>query len=116
MRRAVAAGLQVGATRLTGRFIAGDPPSGGDLAALRAAAADVVAAAPAFRPAEVVLVGGPASNLLKVIQDAPEARRLGSGDLDTAFRLVATEPSEEIAARHGLRPARARAGSPAVER
>ncbi len=117
-RRAVASGLQVGATRLTGRFIAGDPPSGRDLAALRAAAADVVAAAPAFRPAEVVLVGGPASNLLKVIQDAPEARRLGSGDLDTAFRLVANEPSEEIAARHGLRPARARilaAGAAIVE-
>ncbi len=117
-RQAVAAGLQVGATQLTGRFIAGDPPSGDDLAALRAAAADVVASAPTFRPAEVVLVGGPASNLLKVIRDGAETRRLGSGDLDTAFRLVATEPSEEIAARHGLRPARARilaAGAAIVE-
>ena len=107
-RRAVAAGLRVGATRLTGRFVAGDPPSAPELAALRAAAADVVAAAPAFRPAEVVLVGGPATNLLKIIPGGPLARRLGSGDLEAAFRLVATEPSEEIAARHGLRPARAR--------
>jgi exopolyphosphatase/guanosine-5'-triphosphate,3'-diphosphate pyrophosphatase len=119
-RRAVAAGLRVGATRLTGRFIPGDPPSAAELAAVRAAAVDAVAvaAAPAFRPAEVVLVGGPASNLLKVIPGGPETRRLGSADLDTAFRLVATEPSDEIAARHGLRPARARilaAGAAIVE-
>jgi len=117
-RRAVAAGLRVGATGLTGRFVAGDPPSAVALAALRAAAVDSVAGAPAYRPAEVVLVGGPASNLLKVIPDGPVTRRLGSGDLDTAFRLVATEPSEEIAARHGLRPARARilaAGAAIVE-
>lgn len=107
-RRAVAAGLRVGATRLTGRFVPSDPPSAAELAAVRAAAIDSVAAAPAFRPADVVLVGGPASNLLKVIPGGPVSRRLGSGDLDTAFRLVATEPSEEIAARHGLRPARAR--------
>jgi exopolyphosphatase/guanosine-5'-triphosphate,3'-diphosphate pyrophosphatase len=110
-RRAVAAGLRVGATRLTGRFIPGDPPSAAEHAV-------AVAAAPAFRPAEVVLVGGPASNLLKVIPGGPETRRLGSADLDTAFRLVATEPSDEIAARHGLRPARARilaAGAAIVE-
>lgn len=107
-RRAAAAGLRVGATRLTGRFVRGDPPSASELAALRAAATDAVAAAPAFRPAEVVLVGGPASNLLKVIPGGPASRRLGSGDLEAAFRLVADEPSEEIAARCALRPARAR--------
>ncbi len=117
-RRAVASGLRVGATGLTRRLVAGDPPSPDALAALRAAAVDAVAAAPAYRPAEVVLVGGPASNLLKVVPDGPQTRRLGSGDLEAAFRLVATEPSEAIVARHGLRPARARilaAGAAIVE-
>ena len=117
-RRAVAAGLRVGATRLTGRFVAADPPTADELGALRAAATDAVAAAPAFRPAEVVLVGGPASNLLKVIPGGPASRRLGSGDVAMALRLAATEPSEEIAARHAVRPARARilaAGAAIVE-
>ena len=117
-RRAVAAGLRVGATRLTGQFVANDPPSPAELAALRAAAREAVAAAPPFRPGEAVLVGGPASNLLKVVPGGPDSRRLGSGDLEAAFQLVATEPSEAIAARHGLRPARARilgAGAAIVE-
>jgi exopolyphosphatase / guanosine-5'-triphosphate,3'-diphosphate pyrophosphatase len=107
-RRAVASGLRVGATRLTGRFVAGDPVSPDELATLRAAATDAIAAAPGFRPAEVVLVGGPASNLLKVIPNGPVSRRIASGDLATTYRLLATEPSEEIAVRHALRPARAR--------
>jgi exopolyphosphatase / guanosine-5'-triphosphate,3'-diphosphate pyrophosphatase len=117
-RRAVAAGLRVGATRLTGQFVAGDPPGPDELVALRAAAREAVSAAPAFRPAEVVLVGGPASNLLKVVPGGLDSRRLGSVDVEASFRLVATEPSGEIASRHGLRPARARilgAGAAIVE-
>jgi exopolyphosphatase/pppGpp-phosphohydrolase len=100
--------LRVGATRLTGRFVTGDPPTSTELAALQRAAAEAIAAAPSFRPAEVVLVGGPASNLLKVVPGGAASRRLTSGDLDAAFRLVAKSPAEVIATRYGLRPARAR--------
>ena len=116
--RAVAAGLRVGATRLTGQFVQADPPDPTELAALRAAAAEAVAAAPTSRPAEVVLVGGPASNLLKVVPDGLASQRLTPGDLETAFRLAVSETSDEIADRHGLRPARARilgAGAAIVE-
>jgi exopolyphosphatase/pppGpp-phosphohydrolase len=66
----------------------------------------------------VVLVGGPASNLLKVVPGGLTSRRLRSGDLDAAFRLAAAESSGVIAARHVLRPARARilaAGAAIVE-
>lgn len=117
-RRAIASGLRVGATRLTGQFVSADPPAPSELAAMREAAADALAAAPSSRPAEVVLVGGPASNLLKVIPDGVASRRLTSGDLGAAFRLAASERSDDIAARHGLRPARARilgAGAAIVE-
>jgi exopolyphosphatase/guanosine-5'-triphosphate,3'-diphosphate pyrophosphatase len=116
--RAEASGLRVGATRLTGQFVAGDPPSPAEVAALRAAAAEAVAAAPPFHPAEVVLVGGPASNLLKVVPGGLASRRLTSAELEAAFRLVAAEASDVIAARHVLRPARARilaAGAAIVE-
>jgi exopolyphosphatase / guanosine-5'-triphosphate,3'-diphosphate pyrophosphatase len=117
-QRAIAAGLRVGATRLTGRFVAGDPPRPSELVELRAAAADALSVAPTFRPSEVVLVGGPASNLLKVVPDGLSSRRLTVADLDTAFRLVVAESSEAIVARYGLRPARARilgAGAALIE-
>ena len=107
-RRAVATGLRVGATRLTGQLVAGDPPLPGELDALRVAAAAAIAAAPSFHPAEVVLVGGPASNLLKVGAGGPISRRLTIADLDAAFSLVATAPADAVAAQFGLRPARAR--------
>jgi exopolyphosphatase/guanosine-5'-triphosphate,3'-diphosphate pyrophosphatase len=101
-RRALALGLRIGATRLTGQFVT----------------AEALAVAPSFRPAEVVLVGGPASNLLKVVPDGPTSRRLTPADLEAAFRLVADESSEAISARFGLRPARSRilgAGAAMVE-
>jgi exopolyphosphatase/guanosine-5'-triphosphate,3'-diphosphate pyrophosphatase len=117
-RRAVAVGLPVGAARLTGRYVTGDPPIESDVAALREAAAEAVAAAPSFRPTELVVVGGPASNLLKVLPAALPSGRLTALDLESAFRLVGGESSEAIAARHGVRPARARilaAGAAIVE-
>jgi exopolyphosphatase/guanosine-5'-triphosphate,3'-diphosphate pyrophosphatase len=117
-RRAVAVGLRLGVARLTGQLVAGDPPSANELGALRAAAADELAGGPDFRPAEVVLVGGPASNLLKVVPGGLASRRLTASDLKAAFELVAREPADALAARHEVRPARARilgAGAAIVE-
>lgn len=117
-QRAIAAGMRVGATRLTGRYVSGDPLRPSELAALRAAAADALSVAPTFRPAEIVLVGGPASNLLKVVPEGLSSRRLTSADLESAFRLVVAESSDAIVARFGLRPARARilgAGAALIE-
>ena len=115
-RPAAASGLAVGAARLTGTYVTADPPLPAELAAMRTAAAKVIATGPDVSPAEVILVGGPASNLLKVVPAALESRRLSSADLESAFRLAATESSEAIAAGHGLRPARARilAGGAAI--
>ena len=107
-RRAVAVGLRLGVARLTGQFVAGDPPSADELEALRAAAADELGRAPDFRPAEVVLVGGSASNLLKIVPDGLASRRLSARDLDAAFGLVAREQADALAARHDVRPARSR--------
>lgn len=117
-RPAVAAGLRIGATRLTGMYVTSDPPSPPEVAALRAAATAALVIAAPFDPAEVVLVGGPASNLLKVVPEGLASRGLTRRDLDAAFSLVASEPSDAIAARHGIRPARARilaAGAAIVE-
>jgi len=117
-RRAVAVGLRLGAARLTGRHVQRDPPRPDELLRLREAAAEAVAVAPSSRPAEIILVGGTASNLLKIIPDGRLKRRLRATDLETAFGVVAEHSAEDLAERFLVRPARARilgAGAAIVE-
>jgi exopolyphosphatase/guanosine-5'-triphosphate,3'-diphosphate pyrophosphatase len=117
-RRAAANGVQVGAARLVRGHVSWDPPTLGELAALRAAAAQAVATAPISRPAEVILVGGTASNLLKIVPDGRLTRRLTTADLSTAFDVVAGHSSAALVERFLVRPARARilgAGAAIVE-
>ncbi len=117
-RLAKAVGLRLGAARLTGRHVQSDPPGFDELARLRKAAAEAVVAAPASRPAEIVLVGGTASNLLKIVPDGRLKRRLTTSDLETAFGIVAGHSAEALVERYLVRPARARilgAGAAIVE-
>jgi exopolyphosphatase / guanosine-5'-triphosphate,3'-diphosphate pyrophosphatase len=107
-RRAVAVGLRLGAARLTGRHVKKDPPTLDELARLRDAAADAVGAAPPSRPAEVVIVGGTASNLLKIVPDGRLNRRLTTTDLERAFEVVARHSAEALVEQFLVRPARAR--------
>jgi exopolyphosphatase/guanosine-5'-triphosphate,3'-diphosphate pyrophosphatase len=117
-RRAIAAGVQVGAARLIRGHVSGDPPTVTELAALRTAAARAVETSPISRPIEVVLVGGTASNLLKIVPDGRLSRRLTTADLETAFGVVVGHSSEVLVERFLVRPARARilgAGAAIVE-
>jgi len=117
-QRAVATGVQVGAARLVRGHVSADPPTVAELAALRAAAAQAIEMAPISRPAEVILVGGTASNLLKIVPDGRLTRRLTSADIGTAFEVVAGHSSDALVERFLVRPARARilgAGAAIVE-
>jgi exopolyphosphatase / guanosine-5'-triphosphate,3'-diphosphate pyrophosphatase len=117
-RRAIAVGLRLGAARLTGRHVQSDQPGLDELARLRKAAAEAVVAAPSSRPAEIILVGGTASNLLKIVPDGRLKRRLTTTDLETAFGVVAGHSAEALVERFLVRPARARilgAGAAIVE-
>jgi exopolyphosphatase/guanosine-5'-triphosphate,3'-diphosphate pyrophosphatase len=117
-QRAVATGVQVGAARLVRGHVSSDPPTVAELAALRAAAALAIEMAPISRPAEVILVGGTASNLLKIVPNGRLTRRLTSADIDTAFKVVAGYSSDALVERFLVRPARARilgAGAAIVE-
>jgi exopolyphosphatase / guanosine-5'-triphosphate,3'-diphosphate pyrophosphatase len=117
-RRAVATGVQVGAARLVRGHVSADPPTLGELEALRAAASRAIETAPISRPAEVVLVGGTASNLLKILPDGRLTRRLTSADIDTAFEVVAGHSSDALVEHFLVRPARVRilgAGAAIVE-
>ncbi len=112
-------GLPIGASRLTVSVGAGDPPSAAHLAALRAEAVRIVAAAPDLRLGGVVAVGGTAYGLARVAAGPGGVERAIDRDgLRSAMTLAASEPSAGVAALIGLNTRRARilpAGGAIVE-
>lgn len=105
-RKPRAIGLRLGSARLTDRFVTHDPPLPAEIEAMYAAALDAVAGAPASNPAEIVAVGGTASNLRKVIALAPDA--LGQEDIAEALVLLGSMPAAEATKRFAINPIRAR--------
>lgn len=107
-RRARSMGLPVGGARLTAAIVEHDPPTRTEVAALRAAASVALGAVPDASPTQVVAVGGTASNLVKVVPGALSDRILTRDALEAAFEMLLAAPAAEIAARHAIRPERAR--------
>lgn len=120
-RLARATGIQVGAGRLTRLVAAGDPPSPTTFNALRTAADGVFDWRPSRPPAEVVVVGGTATNLLKLIRrgaEAGQSETLDRSALDRAREVLSSGAAELIAPQLGLREARIRllaAGAAIIE-
>jgi exopolyphosphatase / guanosine-5'-triphosphate,3'-diphosphate pyrophosphatase len=100
-------GLRIGAAALTRRHGRPDSPPGEAIAAMKRAAIDALAAAPAWSPVDVVIVGGTATNLAKITDDELPRSRFRWSDLDALDRRLATTPSDELAAAHAIRPGRA---------
>jgi exopolyphosphatase/guanosine-5'-triphosphate,3'-diphosphate pyrophosphatase len=107
-RRATATGLRVGGARLTQAHVAHDPPTRGEIAALRAAALAALQGGPDAAPTAIVAVGGTASNLVKVVPGVPGDRILTQERLDAAFETLCAASAADIATRFGIRPQRAR--------
>lgn len=107
-RPAYAGGIALGSSRLTARIVEHDPPTKEEIAALRAAAAEAMAEAPAGQPRVLIAVGGTATNLLRVLPEAALDGTLTRDRLAQALAVLAAEPAAEAAARHAVRPVRAR--------
>jgi exopolyphosphatase/pppGpp-phosphohydrolase len=107
-RPAYAAGISVGSSRLTTRLVEHDPPTKDEIAALRAAARDAMEQAPPGTPRVLIAVGGTATNLLRVLPEAALDATLTRARLAEALAVLAAEPAAEAAARHAVRPVRAR--------
>jgi exopolyphosphatase/guanosine-5'-triphosphate,3'-diphosphate pyrophosphatase len=120
-RLARAAGVPVGAGRLMRRVLDRDPPTVEQFDELRRAADESFEWTPTRSPADVVFVGGTATNLLKLLRRAGSPDRddrLDRAALATARDLVVSAPAELLAATYGLRPARIRllpAGAAIIE-
>lgn len=108
----MAAGLAVGSARLTAAIVRSDPPTRREWAALRARARELVAMAPPARPARLVLVGGTATNLGRLVPDGIAAedagRSLSPVLVEAAVSTLLRERSAVVAERFALRPERAR--------
>ncbi len=120
-RPARAFGVQVGAGRLTRRFVDRDPPTRDEFAALGRAAHEGFDWQPSRPPGEVVFVGGTASNVLKLLRRAGNPDRddhLDRAALDAVREIVAATPAESLAATYLMREARIRllaAGAAIIE-
>jgi exopolyphosphatase/pppGpp-phosphohydrolase len=104
----VAAGLPLGSAGLTRRIVRHDPPTAVEVADLQREARRVMEAAPSGQPDDVVVVGGSATNLLRMFPAAVIDRRLTSTRVKEALRMLGVETAAQAAARHGMREPRAR--------
>jgi exopolyphosphatase/guanosine-5'-triphosphate,3'-diphosphate pyrophosphatase len=102
-----AAGVRVGAGRLAGEIVHGDPPGLDEIAALRTEAHRRVAALAGSVSGEVVAVGGTASNLRKLVAPGTGAN-ITRDLLRLAFDSLVSGRAEDIARLRGIREARVR--------
>ncbi len=101
-----AAGLQLGATRLTGMYVRSDPPSEAEVAAVLGHSLLAMAQAPAFSPAELIAVGGTARSLLRVGPRLAN-RTLTHRRVRRALTLMTVAPAAVNSERYGIRLSRA---------
>lgn len=103
-----AAGLRLGSARLTDTFVTHDPPRPREVRSMREAARSAVRDAPTASPAEIVAVGGTASNLLKVVQPTDADGLLTHERIAEAVTLLGSMPAAAASGRYGINPIRAR--------
>lgn len=108
VHRPRAAGVRIGSARLTDRFATHDPPTQADVMAMRAAAGEAIDGAPAATPAEIIAVGGTASNLIKVLPEAGLDRMLTRERIATIQSILAGDTAARASERHLINPIRAR--------
>ncbi len=102
----VAAGLSLGAARLTGVHVQSDPPTRGEIRALRAVAADGFRVAPAGSPVELLAVGGTARSLLRVGPRLSN-RVLTARRIERALDVIGANPAIAVASQYAVRLSRA---------
>ena len=103
-----ATGLRLGGARLTQELAPSDPVAPSEIEAMREAVRAAMADAPDVHPAEIVAVGGTASNLIKVLPPSATDHFLTRRRVTVALAMLAVERSSEAAERHLIRPQRAR--------
>jgi exopolyphosphatase / guanosine-5'-triphosphate,3'-diphosphate pyrophosphatase len=100
--------LPVGSGGLASRYLS-DPPGPGEREALRTAAAAALAGAPECDAERLVMTGGTASHLPKVVSRERPPDIVSDDQLRTAIERLDAGPSAVLAPRYGVPEARVRA-------
>lgn len=103
----IAGGIAIGSARLSASLVAHDPPTRDEVATLRAEAARLVATTPAGTPADGVMVGGTATNLVKLVAGGVLGDRLAATELPALWALLESITAAEISSRYLVNPRRA---------
>ena len=113
-----AAGLRLGSNGLSMRFARHDPPTPDELRSMTTAADEILLDALPAEPTDIALVGGTASNLLKVTAAGSADRELSRERVAEALSALAARSADDTSERFGVNPTRARllpAGAVIVE-
>ena len=100
--------VPTGAARLTAALVRHDPPTADEFDALHAAARRAVGRAVVASPGKAIMVGGTATNLLRLVSGTSSWRSLTLPRLEAAIRVLEESPLEALAAGYPIRPQRAR--------
>ena len=106
--RARAAGLRLGSNRLMLQFVRDDPPTPQQLEAMATAADGILRTALKAAPTDLVLVGGTASNLLKVTAAGIADRVVTRERVAEALATLTAADAAATSGRFGVNPTRAR--------
>lgn len=101
-----AAGLRIGSNRLTTRFVTSDPPSLAAIGSMRQAADAILVDALRSTPADLVVVGGTATNLLKVTVEGVTDPVLTRDRIAAALDTMLAAPAAALTERFGINPKR----------
>jgi exopolyphosphatase / guanosine-5'-triphosphate,3'-diphosphate pyrophosphatase len=114
----VARGLSLGSARASARHVEHDPPTPDEVEALRAEARHALDAAPDAAPDEIIIVGGTASNLVKIDPAGWSDEPITRARMGRFLEELLGSTAAEVAARYGIRQERAQilvAGAVIVE-
>jgi len=104
--RAIIGTMPTGSARLTAALVQHDPPTWFEINALRGEAARLVGALPAATPERCVMVGGTASNVLRVIHGVRGGRMARAG-LASLFETLTARPADALVQAFGINRRRA---------
>ncbi|MBA2253959.1 MAG: hypothetical protein H0W07_02430 [Chloroflexi bacterium] len=99
--------LATGSARLTKQLVSHDPPTAIEIEALREEALELVATTPEGRVERAVMVGGTATNLLKVAASQWGETLVDHAALAEAYAVIGSTPADEISERYVINRRRA---------
>ena len=100
--------VRTGAARLTDGVVRHDPPTEDEFRALRVSAAAAVGRTLPGAPARAIMVGGTATNLLRMVSGSARWRSLTRDRLEDVIRTLERETVAGLVAGYPIRPERAR--------